>query len=831
MRARMRIVALVGAVMIGAPARPDSIPAHWIARGPGGGGALYAPSFHPLNPLEMYVGSDMSDSFHTLDGGWHWQMLPFGQFGGNSSLAPVVMCASNGAIHYGLSDGTAKKSLDGGRTWTALPGAAGGYYYSLFADAQNPGRVLLADAAHLYFSGNGGSSFAAVYTNGANNLHVGGAFFSGSRVFVGTGDGLLVSANGGTSFSRSAIGGIPSTDGMASFCGATQGTTTRLWCVTMNAADLYVGLGADNDTWTGVYTLDYGVAPSWTLHTNGWDAADGDFPFFVACATNDISRAYLCGGNTDSGALCVYRTTNGGAAWAGCFLSANNLNTRTGWEGWSSPYFFGWSWGGDALGFAVSPSNPDYAAVTDYGFLHLTTNGGTAWTQAYVDPSDANPTNTASDKLKFYHGAGMNETSAWWLDWTDSNTIFACFTDIRGLVSTNRGASWRVPKTLSQNTTYESLIHPTNHYLYAACSSVHDLYSWDNYCKDGNIDGGVGLLIYSTDKGLSWQTLHDFTKPVVSLAVDPRFPSRMYSAVVNYANGLGGIYVTSNLQAGIAATWGRLANPPRTEGHPYKIRVLNDGTLVAAYSARIYPASGGNFQASSGIFVSTNGGASWVDRTAANMTYYTKQFVISPFDSAQNTWLAGVWGEWGNAANKGGLYRTTNRGVSWQRVLGVDNSDPYKAVESCTLNPANSNECWITTESYGLMVSSNIWAATPSFAAVTNFPFSFGMGIFFNPYDTNEIWVTTHGGGMWVGRPREILPDITSLTVTGGATGSVQLAAHGLSGQRITTQTSTNLTAWSDTFTNWMLDDGTWMISDTITNGNDRRFYRNTLDE
>ena len=44
--------------------------------------------------------------------------------------------------------------------------------------------------------------------------------------------------------------------------------------------------------------------------------------------------------------------------------------------------------------------------------------------------------------------------------------------------------------------------------------------------------------------------------------------------------------VTNNLSAGTASTWTKLPNPPRTEGHPYNIKVLNDGSVVVTYSGR-----------------------------------------------------------------------------------------------------------------------------------------------------------------------------------------------------------------------------------------------------
>src|ERR1035441_3921687 len=158
-------------------------------------------------------------------------------------------------------------------------------------------------------------------------------------------------------------------------------------------------------------------------------------------------------------------------------------------------------------------------------------------------------------------------------------------------------------------------------------------------------------------------------------------------------------------KARTSSTWTKLAIPPRTQGHPYNIVVLNDGTLVATYSARI---ATNNFQPSSGVFVSTTDGASWVDRSAAGMQYYTKDLTVDPYDLAQATWYAGVWGEWGASSGLGGLYCTTNRGVTWACI-----TTNLKAVGSCTISPVNPDEMYVTTEDQGLWYSSNRRAATP----------------------------------------------------------------------------------------------------------------------
>jgi photosystem II stability/assembly factor-like uncharacterized protein len=206
-------------------------------------------------------------------------------------------------------------------------------------------------------------------------------------------------------------------------------------------------------------------------------------------------------------------------------------------------------------------------------------------------------------------------------------------------------------------------------------------------------DGGTGAVMFSTDKGATWQTLHTFGHPVVWVATDPNNPNRLYASVVS--STAGGIYVTNDLQDGANSVWTQLAAPPRTQGHPLDLQVLKDGTLVASYSGR--RDSTGAFTASSGVFVSSDGGQTWQDRSAAGMQYWTQDVVIDPNDPTQNTWYAGDYGGWGGpAAGLGGLYKTTDRGQTWTRLFTSD------GVSSVAISPTNANEMYVATEDNGL---------------------------------------------------------------------------------------------------------------------------------
>ena len=128
------------------------------------------------------------------------------------------------------------------------------------------------------------------------------------------------------------------------------------------------------------------------------------------------------------------------------------------------------------------------------------------------------------------------------------------------------------------------------------------------------------------------------------------------------------------------------------------------------------------------------------------MHYWTKDLIVDPHDTTQNTWYVAVHSGWGGPANNlGGLYKTTNRGTSWVRIF-----DSYR-VESATIHPLNANEIYVTTESDGLWYSNNLNSGSPSFSELEEYPFQHPTRVFFNPYNEHYIWTTTFGNGLRLG--------------------------------------------------------------------------------
>lgn len=547
------------------------------------------------------------------------------------------------------------------------------------------------------------------------------------------------------------------------------------------------------DSFLNVYTLDWGQS-EWKPANTGLSPEDD--PVFVAMAHNDISIAYVAGQqNNDFEYPALYKTIDGGAHWRLSLMVTNNQNVFTGWEGNHGDS--DWGYGGGALGLAVHPLDSAQAAFTDLGFIHLTTNGGAWWQQAYVNPADQNPTNLPTPRGRSYHSVGLEPTSCWGLAWADSNHLVAAYTDIKEAISSDAGASWSFGYSGdSDNTMYSCIKNPASGILYAGVSTVHDMYQ-STHLTDASISGAGGAVLSSTNQGVTWQTMTNFAAPVVWVELDPVNTNRLFASVVSTDTNKAGIYVSNNAQTGAGAGWRRLAAPPRTQGHPLDVQALNDGSLVCTYSGR----RGGNpqaFTASSGVFFSSNGGASWIDRSDPGMHYWTMDLVIDPSDPAQNTWYVGVFSGWGGPPNGlGGLYRTSNRGQSWNRL----SNDGGGGVTSCAFNPLNTNELYVTTETEGLLFSDNIRSASPTFAAVANYPFAQPERVFFNPYHPAEIWVTSFGNGLRVGNTAAAAGFLQITPVSGSGAFQLNLE-QGSPGAGYAILGSTNLIDWSVLATN-----------------------------
>ncbi len=724
-------------------------PASFTSRGVGGGGALFSPAINPVNEDEYYVACDMTELFHSSDYGMSYNQSDFRKL--QAGINTKVVFTNNAGIRYTIDYSNNAvvpvKSTDGGLTWNVLAGNPDGTEetFTINADYNNPDRVIISYYGSIFLSNDGGNTFADIHDclNTGAGIVVGGVFFDGQNIYIGTNDGLLVSTNGGTSFNTDASSGITSGEQIFSFAGAKVGTVTRFFILTGLSGDIYVGIVGSNyyDFVQGIYSMDYG-SNSWTSRISGINMAQ-DFLMYVAMAANDTGTAYLAG-STDFGEPNVMKWTSINNQWNHVFQVSSNQNIATGWCGSGGDH--GWGFPECVFGISVARFNSSKVIISDFSCVHKTSDGGSSWQQAYLNAGDQHPAGNNSPQFQYYHSSGIENTTCWQIFWLDQTHLLSAYSDITAVRSDDGGETWSFNYTgINTNTAYRFAKNISNSTLYAATSSIHDMYQ-STRLQDNILDGAnaTGKVLFSTNDGSTWQELHNFLHPVYWIATDPGNANRMYASVVNNSANLGGIWISNDINLGAASTWTRLTQPPRTEGHPGNIQVLNDGSVLCSFSARRNP--NGVFTQSSGVFIYNPVSQQWSDRSDANLFYWTQDVVADPNDAAQNTWYAGAYNGWGGPPNGlGGLYKTTDRGITWIRLNSIE------GVTSVTFNPANANQLFVATETDGLLVSTDINSSAPTFQPVLSYIFRQPHRIFFNPYDSTKIWVSSFGNGMKVG--------------------------------------------------------------------------------
>ncbi len=145
---------------------PGRSPPGWDALGLGGGGAQFRPSFSPHDKAEVWVASDMGHLQRSNDLARSLKLLDFRQI--TPSHDSRVIFTSDRRVEYCVDfrDDVRrlKVSHDGGSTWSFLAkDPTGGEVWSAWADPNSTQRLLVTSYTDLYYSSDGGKTFARRY--------------------------------------------------------------------------------------------------------------------------------------------------------------------------------------------------------------------------------------------------------------------------------------------------------------------------------------------------------------------------------------------------------------------------------------------------------------------------------------------------------------------------------------------------------------------------------------------------------------------------------------------------------------------------------------------
>ncbi len=608
-------------------------------------------------------------------------------------------------IYIGVSKGGVWKSTNRGSTWTNLTDfLAAQYVGCLTLDPSDPETVYLGTGEEYYAGNTLGGVGIYRSTDGGNTWTlIGASTFAGQRIneiiihptnrnrwIVSTDNGIYLTTNGGSSFTRTL-----------------SGVASALRMHPTNPNILWAALGAIwGSSSNGVYVSTNGGS-TWTRYTAlPLGTSVGRIELDV-CRSNPSVIWVVFGQTVLAGARIhsVWRTTNGGNSWT---------------QVTNAPSGSGQSW--YDLVMRVDPGNPDIAYVGEVE-LYRTTDGGASWTR--INGSGLTNAHVDQHALEF--------------DPTNPSTIYiGC--DGGLFVSSNRGTT-RTPLNTGRGTMefYAFDVHPTDPNRLVAGSqdngtqvrSSTNTYSitlggdgfWAAYQRNSpsTVLGEVyyALVYRSTNGGSSWNFVFNgsndprspWSAPLIN---DPNNPATFY---------VGTMYLYRSTNSG--GSWSRISND-LTRGSG----TLSVIAIAPSNSSVIYTGSDDG-----GVFVSTDGGSTWTARHAGLPQRSVGGIAVDP--NNPGTVYVGLQG-----FGSGHVYRSTNYGASWTNISG---NLPDTPVNFLIVNPIAPNMLIAATDT-GVFVTTdggNVWARLG-----TGLPSTPCLHLRANP-TTGYLYVGTYGRGIW----------------------------------------------------------------------------------
>jgi photosystem II stability/assembly factor-like uncharacterized protein len=277
--------------------------------------------------------------------------------------------------------------------------------------------------------------------------------------------------------------------------------------------------------------------------------------------------------------------------------------------------------------------------------------------------------------------------------------------------------------------------------FWGAFSDMHDIPTWRYAQGPGKSGGGIGR---STDHCKSW-TLQNRgmpRAPCTAICLDPTSPK---DARVLYA-GVYGHGVFKSTDGG--ASWQDKStgiDPPGNR-QVYAVRRWKDGTLYCTVAAR-RKGAGAADNMTGGLFMSTDAAETWT-RISNDAMYRCVEFDVDPTDK-NIIYVAAMDG----LGHKGGVYRTTDGGKTWDNPkIDYDKRiSDYIEGMTVTIHPRMRNVIYFCAHTHGMFLSKDSGKTWSAAAPVQSPPFMKVHRFFWDPQDPKTVYVATFGGGIWRG--------------------------------------------------------------------------------
>ncbi len=628
-----------------------------LAIAPGNPGTMLAGTSFFENQRSDVPHEDDGNLQLTTDGGQTWRNVS-GRLERVQNIAfspgfaadQTIFAATGTLGQHGCADGGVYRSTDGGLNWQELIADRICHALALSPRFASDHTLWIATSTYssaegIRVSTDGGDTWAPLAPGvHAQVLAPSPNYAEDHTLFAGTLDaGLQRSTNGGLNWTQ--VLSLPVTALAVSPAYGASRTVYAGVQELLTAGKLYRSTDG-GDTWQ---QLETGIPPA---------VGDGllTFSTLAFAADGSVLAGVYYGSEGGNGA--VYRSTDGGESW-------------------------------QTVGSGLDDYNPFSLATVSGGSMtfYAGTDGG-LWRLEVPQGGPAEPGTWESGELRGGRAQALaispdfaNDGVAFTGEWTPGR-----YADQWGLgifKSTDGGQTWQASSSGIEGYSYSSAIHDYALSPAFAADGIAFVATW-------------GGLFRSTDGGASWQWVSRlYSGPpgaITSVAVAPDYPT---SGHVLAGGGYGGVHVSRDggvhwtVDYSISSVTDIAYSPDfaldqtafvgsfglykTTDDAVSWTKVLTEGVSAVVVSPQ-FMTDTTVFAGAGELYISHDGGTSWISVTLPTTPTIINALAISPDFGADQTLFAGI---------NSGLYRSTDGGLTWERVPVF----PALAVRSLAISP------------------------------------------------------------------------------------------------------------------------------------------------
>ncbi len=770
----------------------DSTDPKWDKVGPGGGGAIFIPTFSYKSAERFLLRCDMTGSYLTGDGGNSYKQIDFA--GGASSYA---WDPSDSNMVY-IGSASLNRSDDGGKSWMRIFPPAEEITGEQFKGDHADYSILTSDSS-IYDRESG--RIGAIR---ADPMKSGWVYFSMGKNFY-------YPDNSENKWKRKALDApvsfiytnksslkdyvcVFTESSIAVFNVASQTFITKKLPVSISPAFSFTG-GTEAGTGKVIfYTLhhdtskktegEFGYSEVWKSEDLGdsWqqltdpvitNKASGIKPSFsmISCAEFDAGQVYLITNryeeNKDGKGLKYWygalKSIDAGNAWywvwqggggSGKYGIKDGIGVANLDDAWTEKAF-----GGEyirLMDVGVAPYDGNIAIVTDWYRTMKTVDGGKSWKEIY---SKKQPDGSFTSR-------GLDVTTAYGVhfDPFDSNHIAISYTDIGYHHSFNGGKSWTrsaegVPADWV-NTCYWIAFDPAvRGKVWSVWSYLHDFPRGKMTRNPRWKEIARGGVCVSENGGKTWTPMIEgmgADSPSTSIVIDPESaPGNRTLYVTVYGKG---VYKSTD----DGKTWQQKNNGIEENRCAFEITLTGKGVLFLTVSATPMHRDGkkGREFYSGAVYRSTDRAETWTklkiadgpvfpngidyDRSNPDRIYLGCWSDIDLSDLVGGD-VARATGHNENIDMPGGIFMSEDGGNSWKSIF-----DQNQYVYDVTVDPHHPGRLYCNTFNQAAYRSDdygNTWKK------IKGYDFHWGQRIIVDENDPEQIYITTFGSSVWHGVP------------------------------------------------------------------------------